>query len=66
MSDLVEPAVTAIQVDYQAIGVEAAQLLLERLRNRMDPSPRIIKFDSTLVIRRSCAPPSASLRARVT
>jgi LacI family transcriptional regulator len=63
LSELVEPPVTAVQVDYHAIGVEAAQLLLERLNNRIDPSPRIIKFDSKLVIRKSCAPPTPTCSA---
>jgi LacI family transcriptional regulator len=57
LAELVVPSVTVIQVDYHAIGVEAAQLLLDRLNNRIDPSPRIIKFDSTLIIRQSCSAP---------
>lgn len=57
LAELVEPAVTVIQVDYHAIGAEAAQLMLDRLDNRIDPSPRIIKFDSTLIIRQSCSAP---------
>ncbi|WP_426413365.1 LacI family DNA-binding transcriptional regulator [Bradyrhizobium ganzhouense] len=58
LAELVVPSVTVIEVDYHAIGVEAAQLLLDRINNRIDASPRIIKFDSTLIIRQSCAAPS--------
>jgi LacI family transcriptional regulator len=61
LAELVVPSVTVIQVDYHAIGAEAAQLILDRLNHRIDPSPRIIKFDSTLIIRQSCAAPPTRL-----
>jgi LacI family transcriptional regulator len=59
LSALTVPPVTVVQVDYHSIGVEAAQLLLDRLNNKVQGGPRIIKFGSSLIIRESCAPPRA-------
>lgn len=57
LSELMVPAVTVVQVDYHSIGVESAQLLLERLNNKTQRAGHIIKFGSSLIIRESCAPP---------
>jgi DNA-binding LacI/PurR family transcriptional regulator len=53
------PAVTVVQVDYHSIGVESAQLLLDRLNNKVQRGAHIIKFGASLIIRESCAPPCA-------
>jgi LacI family transcriptional regulator len=59
LSELMVPAVTVVQVDYHNIGVESAQLLLDRLNNKVQRDGHIIKFGSSLIIRESCAPPRA-------
>lgn len=57
LSQLMAPSITVVQVDYHGIGVEAAQLLLERLNSKASRDGRIIKFGASLIIRGSCAPP---------
>jgi LacI family transcriptional regulator len=59
LSELMVPAVTVVQVDYHSIGVESAQLLLDRLNNKVQRGAHIIKFGASLIIRESCAPPCA-------
>jgi len=57
LSQLMAPSISVVQVDYHGIGVEAAQLLLDRLNSRTPREGRIIKFGASLIIRDSCAPP---------
>lgn len=57
LSELMVPAVTVVQVDYHSIGVESAQLLLDRLNSKVQRAGQIVKFGSSLIIRQSCAPP---------
>lgn len=58
LSELAVPSVTVVEVDYHSIGIESAQLLLDRLNNKVQGGPRIITFGSSLIIRESCAAPA--------
>ncbi|GGC69944.1 LacI family DNA-binding transcriptional regulator [Chelatococcus reniformis] len=60
LSELATPPITVVNVDYRAIGIEAARLLLDRLDNALEDPPRRLKFGTSLIIRQSCAPPTAS------
>ena len=59
--ELVTPTVTELRVDYSAIGLEASQVMLGRVQGTIDGPPRILRFDTTLIQRESCAPPRARL-----
>ncbi|HEY3010771.1 MAG TPA: substrate-binding domain-containing protein [Micromonosporaceae bacterium] len=58
------PPLTTIRIPHQAIGMEAAQMLLERLR---DPSrhARSVVLPLSLVVRGSTAPASGRRRRRL-
>lgn len=57
LAELMVPSITVVQVDYHGIGVEAAQLLLDRLNSKVQRGGHIIKFGASLIIRDSCGPP---------
>lgn len=61
LAELMIPSITVVQVDYHGMGVEAAQLLLDRLSSKTQRDGRIIKFGASLIIRDSCGPPNAAL-----
>lgn len=56
LGELVEPPLTVIERDMEAIGREAATLLLARLRGVAGP-PRRVQLASTVLLRRSIGPP---------
>jgi LacI family transcriptional regulator len=62
--DKLNPPLTTIRIPHQAIGMEAAQMLLERLR---DPSrhARSVVLPLSLVVRGSTAPASGRRRRRL-
>lgn len=67
LCELVIPTVTELRVNYSAIGLEASRLMLGRVQGTIEGPPRILRFDTTLIQRESCAPPRArrvSARAR--
>ncbi|WP_334151533.1 LacI family DNA-binding transcriptional regulator [Hyphomicrobium sp.] len=57
LCELFMPTVTELRVDYGAMGVEASQLMLGRVQGTIKGPPRILRFDTTLIERESCAPP---------
>ncbi|WP_218035983.1 MULTISPECIES: LacI family DNA-binding transcriptional regulator [Sphingobium] len=56
MMDLVTPPLTTIRISHNALGREAADLLLQRIRGD-DPEIRNIVLAPSLVVRESTAPP---------
>jgi LacI family transcriptional regulator len=57
-AELLDPPLTVIDRPMEEQGAEAMRLLLERLAGETTASPRRIVLPTTLVERRSCAPPS--------
>ena len=56
IGELIDPPITVIERDMDAIGRLAAQMLLERLRG-LDAPPRRALLGSTVLLRRSLGPP---------
>jgi LacI family transcriptional regulator len=54
--DLVEPALSTVRINPEALGHKAGKLVLQAIRDRSLP-PRFEISDPTLVVRRSMAPP---------
>lgn len=63
LSELVTPRITELRVDYPAMGRAASTLILGRLQGTVEGAPRVIRFETSLLKRESCAPPSARRRA---
>ena len=57
-ADLVDPPLTTVAVDHYAMGTQAAQLMLEKLREPDAFTPRTVRLPVTLVERGSTAPAS--------
>ncbi|MDO9438479.1 MAG: substrate-binding domain-containing protein [Hydrogenophaga sp.] len=57
LAQLATPAISAIRYDAYALGREAAQLLLQRLREGPDWTPTRIEVPTEFVLRDSCAAP---------
>jgi len=55
-ADVFQPNLTTIAQPVQAIGEQAAQLILERIARRNDHPPRRIVLSGRLMIRESCRP----------
>ncbi len=55
--DRVSPALTSVLIPHMEIGVEAAELLLERIR-KPDSAVRTVNLQPELIIRASTAPPA--------
>lgn len=55
-ADVFSPRLTAVAQPVEAIGEQAATLLLERLQGRAPDSARKIVLHGRLVVRESCAP----------
>lgn len=53
------PAITVVARDMTQIGVAAGKLLIERLRTVQSPHKREVLCPTQLIVRDSCAPPSA-------
>lgn len=56
-ADVFSPRLTTIAQPVEAIGEQAAQLLLDRLSGAAAPAPRTVKLHGRLMVRNSCAPP---------
>lgn len=54
--DLVEPALSTVRINPEALGRQAGKLVLQAIRDRSLP-PRFEISEPTLVVRRSIAPP---------
>jgi LacI family transcriptional regulator len=61
--DKVRPALTTIALPHYQIGVEAARLLLERIR-QPQASPKLVMLPLSLVVRESTAPPAETALSR--
>jgi len=60
LCELLTPTVTELRVDYPAMGKEASELLLGRLRGSVTGPRRSLRFGTALLERESCAaPPTA-------
>jgi LacI family transcriptional regulator len=57
LAQLVSPAIAAIRYDGYALGREAAQLLLRRMRDEAVPDGARIEIPTEFVMRESCAGP---------
>jgi LacI family transcriptional regulator len=55
------PPLTSVRVPQYELGIEAARLLLDRLRGRT-VTPRVVLLPVTLMVRGSTAPPPATVR----
>lgn len=64
IAQLVTPPVTELHVDYANIGREAAALIMGRLDQSMNPGPRVLQFETTLIERDSCGPATISTPRR--
>jgi LacI family transcriptional regulator len=62
LSELVTPAITELRVDYPAMGSAASALMLGRLQGTVEGGPRVLRFETSLIKRESCAPPPARRR----
>ena len=63
IAELVSPSITELRVDYTAIGRQASELMLGRLKGGIDGPPRVLRFDTSLIQRDSCGPPANRTRA---
>lgn len=55
-ADVFSPRLTTVAQPVEAIGEQAARLLLDRLGGAAQPEPRIVKLFGRLMVRGSCAP----------
>jgi LacI family transcriptional regulator, galactose operon repressor len=65
-ADVFSPRLTTIAQPVEAIGEQAAQLLLERLKSGNASEPRRLVLHGRLMVRDSCIPVGASRRRRST
>lgn len=63
-ADVFNPRLTTVAQPVEAIGEQAARLLLERLAGIAAPSPQIVRLHGQLRIRNSCSPPQSDRRAQ--
>lgn len=63
LAQLATPAISVIRYDAYALGREAAQLLLQRLREGPDWTPTRIEVPTEFVLRDSCAAPPRAAAA---
>lgn len=57
LAQLVTPAISVIRYDGYALGREAAQLLLQRMRGEMVPEGASVEIPTEFVVRESCVAP---------
>ena len=55
-ADVFSPRLTTVAQPVEAIGEQAARLLLDRLQGTAPPEPRIVVLQGRLMARNSCAP----------
>lgn len=53
LASIAEPSLSTIHIQKKRVGIEAARLLFDRIDSNSDKSPRGIKKDGRLVIRKS-------------
>jgi LacI family transcriptional regulator len=59
-ADVFSPRLTTVAQPVEAIGEQAARLLLERLNGTAPAAPRLLTLHGRLVVRNSCAPIAAA------
>lgn len=59
-ADVFSPRLTTVAQPVEAIGEQAASLLLDRLRGRAPAEPRQLVLHGRLMVRNSCSPPKAA------
>lgn len=59
-SQYIDPPLTTVRLPQRDLGSTAAQLLVERLQDKLPPEPRLVVLDAELVVRRSCGALSSS------
>jgi len=57
LAELTTPGITAIDWDLRAMGRSAAEMLLDRIEQRVTGGPRHVKLPTRLIQRESCAAP---------
>ena len=62
-SDVFQPQLTTVAQPVQAIGEQAANLLLDRLAGNREAPPRKLMLKGRLMIRNSCHPLGAIARS---
>lgn len=55
-ADIFGPRLTTVAQPVEAIGEQAARMLLDRLDGTADPGPRVVTLQGRLMVRNSCAP----------
>lgn len=63
LADLLSPPLTVVDRPMEEQGVLAMRLVLNRLGQMKDTTPRRIVLDTRLIVRGSCAPPPTAHRA---
>lgn len=64
-ADVFQPYITSIAQPVQAMGEQAARLVLERIERRQFEAPRQVVLSGRLIIRNSCQPAEAQSFARL-
>jgi len=62
-ADIFGPRLTTVAQPVEAIGEQAARLLLDRLAGNAPPEPKVLTLRGRLMIRNSCAPLTVSQSA---
>jgi LacI family transcriptional regulator len=55
-ADVFSPRLTTVAQPVEAIGEQAARLLLDRLAGNAPPEPKVLTLRGRLIVRNSCAP----------
>ena len=59
-ADIFRPRLTTLAQPVEAIGEQAARLLLDRLSNNSSAEPKVLTLRGRLMVRDSCAPVTAA------
>jgi LacI family transcriptional regulator len=62
-ADVFRPQLTTVAQPVQAIGEQAANLMLDRLAGKIDDAPRKLVLQGRLIVRNSCRPHTAMVRS---
>lgn len=65
LADVFRPQLTTVAPPVQAIGEQAAKLLLDRLTGAVDAPPRRLILHGRLVVRNSCRPHVAMVKSAI-
>jgi LacI family transcriptional regulator len=62
-ADVFRPQLTTVAQPVQAIGEQAANLMLDRLAGKIDDAPRKLVLQGRLIVRNSCRPHASMVRS---